>query len=299
MKLNKLFFLLLIPIAVLLSSCASIPAEDSGNEGIVPIAFYTVDDGKITENSVEDETYLSLSTSDKRIHEEIWAKALILIPDSYEHYLKAFRISSDGKENILAYVEPTDSEEVTDLSSWTLSVDPLDVIGRMGEMKSTDLNEILIHEFAHILSLNSLEIDPVPDADPEDTSWMKEWDYNTGYRIDEGVAKENSYINRFFQKFWGEEKLKKLLALEEEMETDEEYYAAMDQFSIKYYTDFVSDYAMTNPVEDFSESFTHFVTKEKPDGETISNKKVLFFYDFPELVTMRDEIRQALPQNDS
>ncbi len=42
--------------------------------------------------------------------------------------------------------------------------------------------------------------------------------------------------------------------------------------------------------EDIAESWTHFVLQPKPAGDTVSEKKVLFFYDFPELVELREEI---------
>jgi hypothetical protein len=49
--------------------------------------------------------------------------------------------------------------------------------------------------------------------------------------------------------------------------------------------------------EDFAESFTWFILYDKPEGELVSHQKILFFYDYPELVAMRDEIREALPED--
>ena len=56
----------------------------------------------------------------------------------------------------------------------------------------------------------------------------------------------------------------------------------------------MTEYAATNPSEDFAESFMVFVLKEKPTKSTIADQKILFFYDFPELVEMRDFIRSNL-----
>jgi hypothetical protein len=60
----------------------------------------------------------------------------------------------------------------------------------------------------------------------------------------------------------------------------------------------VTEYAASNPDEDFAESFTVFVLKEKPTKPTVNfihkDQKILFFYDFPELVEMRDFIRSNL-----
>ena len=66
----------------------------------------------------------------------------------------------------------------------------------------------------------------------------------------------------------------------------------------KYKKQFVTDYAATNPDEDFAESYMLFVLNEKPTKSTVSfihsDQKFLFFYDFPELVEMRDFIRSNL-----
>ena len=60
----------------------------------------------------------------------------------------------------------------------------------------------------------------------------------------------------------------------------------------------MTEYAATNPSEDFAESFMVFVLKEKPAKSTADfihkDQKILFFYDFPELVEIRDFIRNNL-----
>ncbi|MBK9051223.1 MAG: hypothetical protein IPL78_09985 [Chloroflexi bacterium] len=52
----------------------------------------------------------------------------------------------------------------------------------------------------------------------------------------------------------------------------------------------MTDYAATNPAEDIAETFMAFVLEPKPNGDTIAEEKVLFFYQYPELVaiTRRD-----------
>ena len=56
----------------------------------------------------------------------------------------------------------------------------------------------------------------------------------------------------------------------------------------------MTEYAASNPDEDFAESFVAFVLKEKPTKSTTVDQKIRFFYDFPELVEMRDFIRSNL-----
>ncbi|MEC8762510.1 MAG: hypothetical protein VXY40_07145, partial [Actinomycetota bacterium] len=55
--------------------------------------------------------------------------------------------------------------------------------------------------------------------------------------------------------------------------------------------DFVSDYAATNVVEDFAESFMTFVLEPEPDDDTVIGQKLLFFWDRPEYVEIRDHVR--------
>lgn len=292
----KHLLLLFLPLTSFLS-CAGLPETVYEEDLIEPLAFYSVENGKILPDSCEEEESLVLTEENRNLHLLIWNRSLEIIPDSYEHFIKNFRISSDGVENIMAFVEPAEEGDKTNLSSWTLAIDLVDVLNRMGEVKNRDMDETLIHEFGHILSLNSEEVNALVVDDPDDMSWMEEWDFSTTYRMNDCVAREKSYLNMFFQQFWGEEQIREWFAIYNDSETEDDYYSALNSLSIKYYTDFVSDYAMTNPEEDFAESFTHFVMKEKPVGDTISHQKIRFFYDFPELLAIRDEIRSVLPES--
>jgi hypothetical protein len=57
---------------------------------------------------------------------------------------------------------------------------------------------------------------------------------------------------------------------------------------------FVTDYATTNVEEDIAESFAFFILESNHQSDTTRNKKVSFFKTFPELVTMRQEMRSVL-----
>lgn len=61
------------------------------------------------------------------------------------------------------------------------------------------------------------------------------------------------------------------------------------------YTDdsFVSQYAATSPTEDMVESFVQFVTQDKPAGALTKFEKVRFFYQYPELTTLRTQLRKS------
>lgn len=74
------------------------------------------------------------------------------------------------------------------------------------------------------------------------------------------------------------------------------YRTALDEFYANHRAQFVSPYAATNPREDIAESWTEFILRPKPSGTSIADQKVLFFYEFQELVQTREEIIQGVCQ---
>ncbi len=124
----------------------------------------------------------------------------------------------------------------------------------------------LVHEFGHILFLNDEELSPK--------------DMCNGYLADEGCADNSTILGRFYSAFWKGK-------FDPKAGADENF--TKDEFA------FVDDYAATNPVEDLAESFAYFVLKPKPaNPQAVRDKKILFFYKFPELVKLRAQIRREL-----
>ena len=68
------------------------------------------------------------------------------------------------------------------------------------------------------------------------------------------------------------------------------YYNALYDFYQTHRDQFVGDYAVTHPAEDIAESFTYFVFSPKPSGNSIRERKIRFFYEYPELIRLRGEI---------
>lgn len=61
-----------------------------------------------------------------------------------------------------------------------------------------------------------------------------------------------------------------------------------------YPDDFVSDYAATNVVEDFAETFQAFVLEDEPAPDSPVAEKILFFWNLPSYVEVRERIRTDL-----
>ena len=60
---------------------------------------------------------------------------------------------------------------------------------------------------------------------------------------------------------------------------------------------FVTEYAITSPEEDIAESFAFFVLESNHNNSSTRNSKVNFFNSYPELIAIRNEMRNTLTKN--
>jgi hypothetical protein len=197
--------------------------------------------------------------------ESAWAYFTSLIPADDRVQIVQFMVFTDGEDETLAYVEPM----ADDLKQWRLALDIADT------KDVQDLTMTLIHEYGHVLTLNSEQI----TAGQASCS---------SYQNQEGCTQVQSYLSIFVDQFWGG-LMDEYLEIDT-IQNDNAYYNALDDFYAKYQDQFVTDYAATNPEEDIAESWAHFVLNPRPDGDTIAEQKVLFFYEYPELVALREDI---------
>lgn len=272
-------------------------AEDHEQENV--LTTYTVQNGKISQPrnskvSTEQKTF----QNNTKLHNDIWNLFSKIAPqESINKYIVQFEIFTDGKEGTLAYVTAAPEQP----QKWILGVDIQDT------SNSTDLRYSLIHEFAHILTLNTSQIKFNQDLAALETGTTDLTDDQidelvqskekacTEFFVPEGCSYKHAYINQFFQKFWSN-KYQKFQEIQS-IDNDDDYYAQTDAFYEKYKSEFITDYAATNPGEDIAETFAFFVTQPKPESsKLIKHAKVLFMYDFPELVSLRDGIRKRLAQ---
>ena len=74
-----------------------------------------------------------------------------------------------------------------------------------------------------------------------------------------------------------------------------EIYSAEDFYHYdwfkKYPNDFVSRDAASYIDNDIALSFAEFVVRDRQTGSSIAEQKINFFYDYPELCKIRDELR--------
>ena len=133
---------------------------------------------------------------------------------------------------------------------------------------------------------------PIFDHPNNDKIYKQEAGACKTYFSGEGCSQADSYVNKFFVRFWP--KIYSEWSDINKVENVNDYYLALDKFYKKYKDQFVTDYAPTSPAEDIAESFSFFILRPKPTGKTIADQKVLFFYDFPELVQLRTQMGHRL-----
>jgi hypothetical protein len=236
-----------------------------------------------------DERGLSSSLKDfqkdRQTQQRIWNYFAAIIPPDQRKFLSAFIVFTDGKENLLASVSQSDNSP----DEWVLSVDIMDAVN------PRDLTYTLVHEYGHLLTLNLSQVAPsqlIFDHPDSDYIYEQEAKACKTYFSGEGCSNSDSYVNEFFVHFWP--KIYSEWSDIERIENEDDYYLALEKFYEKYKNQFVTDYAPTGPAEDIAESFSFFILQPKPTGDTIADQKVLFFYDFPELMRLRTQMGHRL-----
>ncbi|MBN2388189.1 MAG: hypothetical protein JXB85_14320 [Anaerolineales bacterium] len=200
---------------------------------------------------------------DRAGHQEMWELFARTIPADRRTLISEFIVFTDGPDNVLAAVDQLSTEP----EAWSLEVDIADA-DNIAMLIGT-----LIHEHAHILTLNNSQFLPEAASCPF-------------YQSDDNCAEEDSYLNLFYERFWTD------IYAEWDLAYDDE--DALAEFYETYSDQFVTEYASTDPDEDIAETWLYFVYGPRPAGATIAEEKILFFYEFPELVQLRDEIRSNL-----
>lgn len=239
--------------------------------------------GKRDDLLVPDE--LDNEIDSRASHEYIWNYFTSLIPAEDRTFVTEFSILSDGPNNILAGVSPTYDNP----REWTLKVDVEDAQEPYG------LSYSLLHEYGHLLTLNAIQVPPNEDVffHPEDQSLYQQAAADCPrYFTGEGCSNSGSYINDFFNRFWSG-------FYAEWQATNQSHDQGAqrdpsDDFYEIHKDQFLTRYAATSPEEDLAESWTYFILSPKPEPASIATEKILFFYEYPELVRLREDILNRL-----
>ena len=241
----------------------------------VHYARFDVNKGKITyskDNLIKEE---ALAIQQKKLYARLWTHIEKIVPSEYINLLSRFEVNTDGYGNVMAHVV----EEKSDYSTWRLAIDLKDSVNADGSF-SDEFTNTVIHEFAHVMTLHKGQLQGENIVD------------ENAFSTQEGYLKTDSYLNKFYQRFWKDIAKEHEKAIDKDAETGSG--DAIYEFYDKYENQFVSDYAATNPGEDIAETYRVFVMEDKPKGNSIRDQKIKFMYEFEELVKIRQDIRRAL-----
>ncbi|GAB1420575.1 hypothetical protein MASR2M15_06790 [Anaerolineales bacterium] len=232
------------------------------------IALYEVD---------EEGNLILIEGEELEDHYDIWAVILLLTPQEYlltrVHTFRAF----DDLETLGAVFDHGQND-------WEFSMDTEPEDGY------DDIPYTIIHEFAHILSFDTDTYTAfTPDQDVEAA-----FAACVGTIVFEGCLMPESYMAQFVTEFYDTQSdlYQQFIYGEDPSLLQQLYEQNPDAY--------VSEYAATNPDEDFAESFAHFIvlTEEEAEEYPTGQEKILWFYDQPDLVEIRDLIIQNAIDNE-
>lgn len=278
------FFATPTPINTCAGLLENIHQTPSGNKNIQVDQRYILDVYQVNgdqisgpENKSVPENLVPLQ-NDLAAQHLIWDYFVYIIPTVERQPLTEYRIFSDGTGKTNGYYEiKWEWQGEQESQTWALEIDLADY----QDLKS--INDALIHEFGHMLTLNIAQIDirTKPEACQS--------------YADDNCSFQDSYLNQFFNQFWAGSTYDEWKAIPSQ--TDKEAVKnGLSDFYKAHPQDFVREYAATAPKEDLADTWAYFVMTPAPAGATIAEKKMLFFYNFPEFVALRTQIRSKICQ---
>ena len=261
---------------------ADLPADQTidTTENDVDLIMYRVNQGKLSEPILmkPPANYAPLQ-ADLESPLKTWEYFSAILPKSEMKWFKYFIVYTDGPEGYAAWVSGANDEP----KKWKLAVDVLNTHDPIS------LTTILTHEAAHVITLNSEQIDYdsiyYDDEESKCDTFVYRWN----------CPKEESYLNKFYLTFWQDiyQEWKKDVN-HPPYNDEEEARDLVHRFYMKHKEQFKEEYAATNLSEDMAVSFASFVLESPPSGDSIPEQKVNFFYQFPELVQMRKEMIKGI-----
>ena len=258
------------------------PSVETSVNFDIPLVTYDVNGDKLSKPVLAD-VPRSLVKVQKEfaLQRSAWDLFTALIPRDQRTMLGQFQIMTDGPGGVLSAVEQTRE----DARRWVLEVDIADI------PDTKNLAFTLLHEFGHLLTLGPAQVPPDLQIfnDPQ-SSRIRDHAISAckNYFPGEGCSLSTSYVNEFFDRFW--KNLYDEWSAIDRMEEDDRKDARLHAFYRKYRDQFVDSYAVTSPVEDLAETWAFYVLSPWPTGTSIEDQKLRFFYDYPELVSLRASI---------
>jgi hypothetical protein len=215
----------------------------------------------IAKYRVANEAITLVSGASDTLYSTTWEQFARIAPDSISNkYIEYYEVMDDSRDDTLAYVHDEDAN-----GKWNVGIN----FGTYGQDGQREDILTLVHELMHIITLNRDEMNT-------------NGGYCATYESYDGCARSDSYLWAFISDFWSDEGF-------------DDAARDPDRFYEDDTSRFVTAYAATSVEEDIAESFAIFIVDQAPSrASSEADQKVLFFYNYPELVSMRSEIRAGL-----
>lgn len=238
---------------------------------------------KVEKDNLSELKVFREGKDDKSIQKmkKVWKTIYSILPKKQiNKYVKELELYVDKKKETFASVNALDESN----KRWIFGIDSK-YIPKGDLKKNKDFLHTIIHEFGHLITLNDTQVESSDLEFQEDEK---------RYLTEEGLAKKNSYINQFVKKFWYKKNRIDEWDKIQEIKRERKRLNKLYDFYLDHEKVFFNDYAAESPEEDIAESWYFFVMKNRPKDKFGMNKKILFFYEFEELIELRKEIRNAL-----
>ena len=200
----------------------------------------------------------------------VWDYLCSILPLEARQKIAEFNLFTDGTSNILAYTAPVEENGVNDNTRFAISIDYYDVYDENGEKRDwSKLTYTILHEYGHVLLEDETQVDLTKGDSTHDPATFIEGSFRKG----------------FYDAFWND------LG-----DTGVGDYDANP-------THYVSRYGANYFHEDIADTFAVFVLGGQPQGDTVAEEKLRFFWADPDMAALRAAIRQNLgldwPEGDS
>jgi hypothetical protein len=258
--------------------------------GIYEIAVYLVKGGdfKRTYTPVVPER-LQKFQDDIALHKKLWDYVVEIVPESVLSLLTNFAVYTD-RQDVKSTMQASYSPPYQ-----SLRVDLFDLGG------TSSMTQSLIHETGHFITINTSQIKYMVSSwgsgfnALNDLESFRRAQKDCSYIYDYGhCAAPGSYLDLFYIKFWKERHNYEAYLIGRTADHGKDTSQLTEQLLKDYPDEFLSSYAATNVNEDIAVSFERFVLGPKPFDDSIAHQKVLFFYEFPELVVFRQQVIQNI-----
>jgi len=191
-------------------------------------------------------------------HNTLWEQVSAISPDSLsDNYIETFRVFTAADDATAAYVDDDDDD-----GKFVLAFN----LSSHNDSSNQEQVLTIVHELAHIFTLNK---DQIAQGTCE-------------YETQEGCFGNRSMLAEFVEKFWSAQD-------RERAQNEADLYTGNE-------SNYVTQYASTNPEEDLAESFAYYVVRSDYSGSDIASQKQAFFDAYPEAVQAKQDMRRATIQ---